>query len=115
MIPDIFIATAAHSVLRQKMFELVWEWWKWAGFSPHYISTPANKWSTFEFDRRGEAEKRATTPIYILSDDDCLPLVQYNHNGKEWLEGALEIVSKYPQFGCLSAFHDNEPTGQWDN
>jgi hypothetical protein len=95
------------------MFDLVLEWWKWAEIPVQIIES--EQWETFEFERRFEAENRSSTPIYVLSDDDCLPLASPNQTGVEWLAGAVETVERWRAFGCLSAFHDNEPASRWDN
>lgn len=53
----------------------------------------------FQLYHRTEAERRSTTPVYCVADDDCMPL------GNTFLEDAEAMMHRYQDFGLL-AFSD---------
>lgn len=51
------------------------------------------------------AEHRATSAIYILTDDDMEPFFHFNK--------AIKLMKQHPDFGMLSAFPDPAVIQKW--
>lgn len=51
----------------------------------------------FHIESKREAERRATTDIYIVSDDDCLPI------GRDFIESGVEALEARPNYGLVGA------------
>jgi len=54
----------------------------------------------FQSKRRQMAEERATTPIYVVADDDMEP--SRTACPRTWLLAGSQTLDLYPQFGILS-------------
>ena len=44
-----------------------------------------------------EAEEKSKSPIYVVTDNDCLPL------GKDFVKQGVEILNRHPEYGLLAA------------
>jgi hypothetical protein len=51
---------------------------------------------SFNTSRRAQAEERSRSPIYVVADDDCMPL------GLNFIRRGLEMMAKYPEYAILS-------------
>ena len=84
---DCFIATSHLDRLDRRYFLQITKQ-ALSPFAPQIISTGA-------FERYGEAERKAESEIYILSDDDIIPA------DPSVIPMGLEIMSKHPEIGLL--------------
>ena len=66
---------------------------------------PATK--NYQVMRRVLADEKATTKIYICTDDDCLP------DAEPFVQRAVEIMEKYPEYGILSLWPNNSTLNPW--
>ncbi len=67
----------------------------------HYL-TPGSEWLTndnFQKERRVVAQKLASSDIYILTDDDCMPI------GPDFIARGLAVMQSHPEFGILAAMN----------
>jgi hypothetical protein len=62
----------------------------------------------FQRDRRIQAENRSTGPYYILADDDCMLETRF-----PYIERAVSIMDKHPDFAILSFFPINFLVVPW--
>lgn len=51
----------------------------------------------FHIESKREAERRATTPIYVIADDDALPL------GKNFIEQGVKTLARFADYGLVGA------------
>lgn len=61
---------------------------------PQYTQAPNRK--IFQGERRWYAEENAQSDIYVVADDDCMPI------GKTFIARGLEQMAKHPEYVCLS-------------
>lgn len=75
------------------------------GFVLPEIVTPAIvHWANgdeFHIDSRLIAQTNATGDVYVVIDDDCMPI------GQGWLEQGLAVMSMHPQFAALASLSIN--------
>lgn len=62
----------------------------------------------FQRTRRMDADKLAPTDIYVLTDDDMLPI------GEDFIARGVALMQKYPGFGMLSALPTNAMIQFWN-
>jgi hypothetical protein len=81
--------------------------WEMDGFTVHVITPKIVGCSNFDFQkvRRQYAEAHAKESIYVVADDDCLPLFH--------VEQCAEVMRGYPQFAILSLFPQNCNIQPW--
>lgn len=108
MIPDFFFCSAPQSPERyERACETLAMWRKVVWPVTVLQAEPGNSFY-FQSERRKMAERLATTPIYIVADDDIEPSalrwpgLTLLKCQLYWLEVGLEMMEKYPQFGILS-------------
>lgn len=61
----------------------------------------------FQVERRREAENMAMTDIYVLADDDCMPI------GLNFFEKGVKVMEGHPEFAILSAWPSNAVIHPW--
>lgn len=106
---DVFFCTVADpKSLRGHMTRLCWRRWKMEQQGHLYwLAEKEGDPRSFQRQRRIIADERATTPIYVCADDDCLP------GYEEFVERAVEIMERHPQFGILSMWPVNCQINRW--
>ena len=60
---------------------------------------------SFQKQRRVAADMMAKNSVYILADDDCLPLTDF--------ESGINAILEHPQFAIVSAFPSNCTIQRW--
>lgn len=55
----------------------------------------------FHIDSRKRAHQKALSDVYVVIDDDCMPL------GKDWLERGLAAMAARPQYAALASWSIN--------
>lgn len=55
----------------------------------------------YHVDSRWVAHEAAKSDVYVVIDDDCLPL------GRDWLERGLAAMAAWPQFAALASWSIN--------
>lgn len=79
------------SPLRRRMAEVCWERWR---------MEPDCQLFSIEEDTikaKAMAESVATSPVYVVADNDCLIL------GEGFVQKGLGIMEKHPEYGLLAA------------
>jgi hypothetical protein len=107
---DCFFCTAPQSEERQQMAERVWSFWQpipWVRLRRVTPELLGCELKDFNRLRREFAEREATTPEYILTDDDCLP-----ESDRDILKG-VRILEEHENFGMLSAWPKNATINRW--
>lgn len=61
----------------------------------------------FQVARRVAAEQMATSPIYLVADDDCLLMEE------DWVERGLSVLDKYHDVAQLSGIPTNATIQPW--
>lgn len=67
------------------------------GKSPSFSGTIVLLENNFHIASKRVAEDKSIGPIYIIADDDCLPL------GNKFVERGLRIINSHPEYGILTA------------
>ncbi len=73
----------------------------------HLFWFESNGRGPFQIRRRIDAEEKSASDIYILTDDDMLPM------SKTIISDGLALMAKYPEFGILSAFPASASIHPW--
>jgi len=63
--------------------------------------------AAFQRERRIIADQEAKSDIYICADDDCLP------ESEPFIQKALAIMGRHPDYGILSLWPSNEHIHPW--
>lgn len=92
-----------HAELRFKMAELCRGLWEQYPVNLHVLFGEGQK---FQRESRIQAERRAKSPIYILTDDDCAVL-------ELDLPKILEVMANHPDFAQLSLWPSNCTIQPW--
>lgn len=114
---DVFLCSCAADPIRKGLFDAVRSrWLQEGGITLHAVvqrepglfesavlaggdcETTALFFSRKEFqgERRKLAEECATGEIYILAEDDCMPL------GSSFVKRGLEVMMRHPEYAVLS-------------
>lgn len=96
---DVFLCSCANDWVRIGLREGVDARWSSMADSEHTLVTPTTVGcSNLEFQgmRRPYIEARSQSDIYIMAEDDCMPL------GPNFIERGLEIMARHPDFAVLS-------------
>lgn len=121
---DVFIATIAREPIRNCILGAVVSRWKCESeinlriFDSQPGRFPHEKgffieWEKMQRSRRIFADQMAESEIYVLTDDDCMPL------GVDFIARGLAVMQAHPEFGILAAMNvlnknDAEPyTGKF--
>lgn len=103
---DVFLCRHGDDPIRQAMFQLVME--RWAQEPGAQIHPLFGNSAHFQYYRRRLADMAATTPIYVVADDDCLP------QRKPFLQQAVEtFYDTASSFGILSLIPANCHIRHW--
>jgi hypothetical protein len=93
---DVFVCSAASDCIRVALSIACLKRWSMV-CRPFTIQ--AKNVQSFMREHRAIAEERATTPVYCVADDDCMPL------GDGFLERSEEVMGRHSEYGLL-AFMD---------
>lgn len=76
----------------------------------HITVLEAGKGQEAEFQklRRTEADRASQSPIFVCTDDDCLP-----DKAEPFVTEARRLMEEYPQFGILSLWPTNSNLNPW--
>lgn len=114
---DVFVTTIALEPVRQYLFLAVVRRWmleeqrKICVFKPgifwqqHYVTDTTipilgiGHPSQMQRDRRIKADELARSEIYIVTDDDCMPI------GADFIARGLAVMEAHPDFGILAAMN----------
>lgn len=103
---DVFFCSAPQNDERMELAERMISLWRTIPnirIVPLYPKILGSRY--FQRDRRMIAEHRATSSIYILTDDDMEPMFHFNK--------AIKLMKQHPDFGMLSAFPDPAVIQRW--
>lgn len=89
---DVFLCTCADDDIRNGLFRACYARWKLS----YKFQIVSGFYDDFQLNHRSEAERAATTPVYCVADDDCMPL------GNKFLEDGLAMMHRYQDFGILA-------------
>ncbi len=107
---DVFFCTASTDPIRVAMAATCAERWmaepgiRMAGLSPVRLGVSLRD---FQRSRRMAAHQLAESEIYVLADDDSL-LPDY-----AVVEGMVNLMERYPNFGMLSTLPSNASIQEW--
>jgi hypothetical protein len=95
---DVFLCTYAKDPIRKGMFDSVRARWEQMGCDLTILDGVALGFEGKEFQgiRRQIAEDNAEGEIYILAEDDCMPL------GKGFIEHGLHLMGTYRDYAVIS-------------
>jgi hypothetical protein len=95
---DVFLCTYAKDDIRKGLRDAVIARWKQMPVNLAVIDGVAMgiRGKEFQGIRRAIAESKAKSDIYILAEDDCMPL------GKRFLDAGLSLMAAYPRYGVLA-------------
>lgn len=96
---DVFLCTCATDPIRKGMFDAVYHRWLRETIINLTVLTPEVLkcgLRGFQGLRRKWAEENTTGDIYILAEDDCLPL------GKNFTERGIALLDSYGEYAVLS-------------
>lgn len=96
---DVFLCSCARDAIRQGLFAAVYaRWGEERGINLKLVTPEVVKCSLLHFQgaRRLWAEERSESDIYILAEDDCLPL------GRNFVERGMKVMERHPEFATLS-------------
>ena len=108
---EVFLCSVGGDALRLGFRDAVYARWEQLGvrlemLTPEVVGCSARE---FQVRRREEAERRAEGSIYIVADDDCLPMES------DWVSLGLSALESFPEIAQLSGYPTNAtiyPTGQ---
>lgn len=109
---DVFFCSAPLSDEREEMAQrTIQAWLSIPNLRVHYLTPVSLGCSLEEFqrERRIHAEQEAKGDIYVVADDDCLPL-----GGGDYVERAIYTMRRYPQYAILSAWPLNAKINPWE-
>lgn len=118
---DVFVRSRTNNPIRLALAEaVVWRLQRFADLRRLYVVTargfalpklPLAAFSKvdvealdteqFHVDSRKLAHNWATSDVYVVIDDDCMPL------GVNWLRDGVEAMRTYPEFAALSSWSIN--------
>lgn len=119
---DVYITSCPQSRVRERMAALVLEWWRENGFHVellkpmgcHDADIREHEYRRWVLDRHILCHSKAKSPIYIVSDDDVLPLCGWPPVAPERvIREAAETMCSHPDFAMLAATLDNEDVHRW--
>jgi hypothetical protein len=93
---DVFLRDYAPTPLRAKIAEVTRYAWNTHPFANLIVIGPRNP-EKYHIEAKQIAEELAHTPIYVVSDNDVLPI------GKDFLSRGVAILEAHPDYGILSA------------
>ena len=100
MTPDFFFSSAAQSPERHERAQAMLSMWRRAIWPVTVLQAEPGDSYYFQSERRKMAERLASTPIYILADDDMEP--SRIEDPARWLAEGVKILERHPGFGILS-------------
>lgn len=121
---DVFISTCATDPIRRRLFQATIERWKCdplanmkfiltketVVLNPLMFSKLKSQTefildkSVMQRERRILADREAKSDIYIVTDDDCIPL------GLDFIERGVRVMEAHPQHGVLAALNIRSDT-----
>lgn len=106
---DVFLCHVPVNAERIAMYSRVRAYWlqqpvRLTTLTPDKLGCSARD---FQRLRRAYADRKSTSSIYLLSDDDCLPI-----SPSEWRKG-LDALIHNRDFGILSALPTNAKINSW--
>ncbi len=106
---QVFFCSIGGDVIRYKMAQLCVEWWIQDG-NEVTIVNPEKLGCTveaFQSVRRIWANQHAKDTVYVLADDDCLPVTP------GFTESMLQLMDQYPSAGILTPWPTNAVIQRW--
>jgi hypothetical protein len=108
---EVFFCSAPQTDERVQIALDCWEYWQKQNCELHFLSPETLHCTPREFNRlrRVVAEEKAKNDFYILTDDDCIPIVPFN----ECVKRATEIMVKRRDFTILSFWPVEASIERW--
>lgn len=108
--PHVFLCTVPGNTEREDWLVKVTAAWYELG-CPVTVLTPGSEGKQqFQRQRRITADEKGGN-IYVLADDDCLPLT--GDSGEDFVAGMVDTLKRHPQFAILAPMPSNEGINAW--